>query len=198
MIAAPVGPIGLLCIRQTFEKGMLVGITIGLGAAIADTFFGIIALGGMKVIWSFFKDYEQFFHLFGGLFLFIIACKIFYHSPRLKEIIPTNRGLIKNGVLGFTVTLTNPVTIMTCFALFTGIGVSFLDNRTQFVSLIVGIFCGSVLCWVIVSVMASVMRQRFSTILLHQINHVVGIILIIVSLGVIFSAIGRDMILSYL
>ena len=130
------------------------------GAAIADTFFGIIVLGGIKVIWSFFEDYERLFHLFGGFVLFCIACKLFYHSSHVKEIMSTNRSLIKHGVMGFTITLTNPMTIILCFAFFSGIGVSFLDNHTPFVSLIVGLFFGSMLCWVIISVMASVMRQR--------------------------------------
>ena len=100
--------------------------------------------------------------------------------------------------MGFTITLTNPMTIILCFAFFSGIGVSFLDNRTPFVSFLVGLFFGSMLCWVIISVMASVMRQRFSFLVLYQINHLIGIVLIVVSIGVVFSAAGGDMILLYL
>ena len=99
--------------------------------------------------------------------------------------------------MGFTITLTNPMTIILCFALFSAVGASFLDNRMPLVSLIVGLFCGSMLCWVIISAMASVMRQRFSFLVLYQINHLIGIVLIVVSLGVVFSAAGGDRILSY-
>src|SRR5579864_6753774 len=82
MIAAPVGPIGLLCIRRTIHKGFLIGFITGLGAAGADTIFGAIASFSVAAIVDFLKHYDHPIRFFGSAFLLFIAYHTWHDPPR--------------------------------------------------------------------------------------------------------------------
>src|SRR3972149_2216348 len=81
LIAAPVGPIGVLCIQRTLFKGRAVGLITGLGAATADAFYGVIAGFGLTLLSSFLTDRQWFLRLAGGMFLCYLGCKIFFAKP---------------------------------------------------------------------------------------------------------------------
>src|SRR4051812_17010461 len=68
-VAAPVGPVGLLCIRRSIADGHLAGFITGLGAAAADALFGLIAALGLTAVTSFLTGHAHAFHFSSGLFL---------------------------------------------------------------------------------------------------------------------------------
>src|SRR5579872_1427655 len=72
-LAVPVGPVGVLCVRRTIFEGRLVGLLSGLGAASADTLFGIIAVFGLTVIQDWLLDYQDWLKGLGGLFLLYVG-----------------------------------------------------------------------------------------------------------------------------
>ena len=71
-IAAPVGPIGVLCIRRTLAQGRLVGVVTGLGAATADGLYGMVAAFGLTAVSNALETYANYLQIVGGLFLFAI------------------------------------------------------------------------------------------------------------------------------
>jgi len=73
VIAVPVGPVGVLCLRRTIFQGRLLGLLSGLGAATADLFFGVVAGFGLTVIQEWLLQYEDWLRLGGGLFLLWIG-----------------------------------------------------------------------------------------------------------------------------
>src|SRR5689334_25341641 len=80
-IAAPVGPIGVLCIRRTFAEGRAAGLATGLGAATADAFYGAVAAFGLTAISGFLLDFQQALRLVGGMFLLWLGIKTFFAKP---------------------------------------------------------------------------------------------------------------------
>ena len=86
MISAPVGPIGLLCIRRTIQKGLMVGFATGFGAAFADTIFGAVAALGVAAILDFMRHYDIFIRMLGGALLLFGA----YHTWRDKPKPPSD------------------------------------------------------------------------------------------------------------
>src|ERR1700690_330514 len=93
-IAAPVGPIGVLCIRRTLANGRLTGLFSGLGAATADMCYGAVAAFGLTVIQNVLVGLQFWLHLMGGIFLLYLGVRTFFASPAGKEIaVKSNRGL---------------------------------------------------------------------------------------------------------
>ncbi|HQX76819.1 MAG TPA: LysE family transporter, partial [Thermoflexales bacterium] len=85
-IAAPVGPIGLLCIRRTLAQGRAYGLATGLGAATADAFYGAVAAFGLSVISNALTGQQFWLKLIGGAFLCYLGAKTFLSAPAPKNL----------------------------------------------------------------------------------------------------------------
>src|SRR5262249_7336872 len=80
-IAAPVGPIGVLCIRRTLADGRLNGFVSGLGAATADAAYGAIAAFGLTLVSSLLLGARMWVHLVGALFLCVLGVRTALARP---------------------------------------------------------------------------------------------------------------------
>ena len=161
-IAAPVGPIGMLCIRRTLEHGPAAGFATGMGAAVGDTIFGAIAAFGITAVLAFLSGNDSFFRLFGGLFLFVVAYKTYYARPKAPDSIPDSRDWAISFAVGLVLTLTNPITILACLALFAGVGLSGTLDRFEAATLVLGVFFGSAAWWLTLSSGVALVRHRIS------------------------------------
>lgn len=148
-IAAPVGPIGILCIRKTMEMGFIGAIAVGLGASLADSIYALIAITSLTIISNFLMEKEILIKLIGGTFLLYLAYKEL--QPNIKSarmIVNNNERFIKLASQTFLLTITNPVTIIAFIAIFAGLG----DNNITFMEtiwMVIGVFLGSMTWWVI-------------------------------------------------
>src|SRR5262245_29758963 len=109
-IAAPVGPIGILCVRKTLQFGRLSGFFSGLGAAAADTVYGIIAAFGLTFISNLLLAGQFWLRLLGGLFLIYLGLKTFLSKPPKPENALSHKTLVGDFVSTFFLTMTNPMT----------------------------------------------------------------------------------------
>ena len=151
-IAAPVGPIGMLCIRRSVADGRLVGFICGLGAATADVCYGSIAAFGLSTIAQAIVAEERWVQLVGGLILIALGFGIFRaHPTSPKERLESSRGLWKAYASTLVLTLMNPMTILSFLAIFAGLGLGALHHTSGPYLLVLGVFLGSVTWWVIVS-----------------------------------------------
>ena len=123
-VAAPVGPIGLLCIHRTLANGRISGLASGLGAATADAVYGGIAGFGVTFVSIFLVSQRTPIHLAGGFFLLFLGVRIFLSNPRDMAAPPGNRSLSRDYLSTLALTLTNPVTILAFAAIFSGLGVT--------------------------------------------------------------------------
>ena len=193
-IAAPVGPIGVLCIRRTLAQGRASGLLSGLGAATADAIYGCIAGFGLTFISNILIDQQTWIRLTGGLFLCYLGIKTF-STPSSDQAAPTQgNGLIGAYGSTFFLTLTNPMTILSFVAIFAGLNVA--DTGKQYhlaLLLVLGVFIGSCLWWFLLSALASVFRARLDARVLRWVNRFSGIVITtfgLIALSGLVSATG--------
>lgn len=192
-IAAPVGPIGVLCIRRTLADGRLIGFVTGLGAATADFTYGCVAGFGLTAVSSFLLGQRLWIHLLGGLFLCYLGAHTFLARPSERPAAPGafDLGLGSAYVSTVFLTLTNPATILSFAAVFAGLGVASTGGDYSAAgALVAGVFLGSALWWLILSSGVAALRARVGERWLVWVNRVSGGILLgfgclaLVSLGV--------------
>lgn len=200
-IAAPVGPIGVICIRQSLVNGWKIGLSAGMGAACADGLYAIAAILGLAVLTKLFAAMTLPLHIGGGLLLLYIAFKVFKSSS-----IETNfaakaddaEGIgcapagsmpkpssLKTLLQTFALTITNPMTILSFSAILSAFGVERLSLEALYV--VSGVFVGSAAWWLTLSLGVS----RFSRLLTPK-----GMTMINYCSGAIIAGFGLWSILS--
>ena len=210
-IAAPVGPIGVLCIRRTLADGRVVGFISGLGAATADMFYGAVAAFGLSAVSDLLTAQRFWLHLLGGLFLCYLGVRTLTRKPAplgrsralppgplsrragMSDIVvlrPRSRPRLAGAYLStLGLTLTNPATILSFAVIFAGLGV--VGARASYVSaavLVAGVFCGSALWWLLLSGGVGWLRARLGARMLRAVNVLSGLILTGFGVAVLLTA----------
>lgn len=175
-IAAPVGPIGILCIRRTLADGRLHGIISGLGAATADAFYGALAGFGFTLVTSFLVSQQGWLRLAGGLFLCYLGVATFLSKPAVEAASARSGGLLQSYISTLFLTLSNPMTIFSFVAIFASVGLSGRGVPPSSVfSFIGGVFSGSAAWWLILSGGVGLFRQRITPRTLQWVNRISGL-----------------------
>jgi threonine/homoserine/homoserine lactone efflux protein len=189
-IAAAVGPMSILCIQRTLNKGLLYGFISGLGIATADAVYGSIAAYGLTLITNFLLNEQIWIRLIGGLFLMYLGIKTILSQPseRAAMLDMKSNSYIAAYTSTFFLTLTNPLTILSFAAIFAGIGVgSASKNFISATVVVLGVFSGSTLWWIILTSAISLFRKKLNTQWLLWINRVSGAIITIFGLAALIS-----------
>jgi threonine/homoserine/homoserine lactone efflux protein len=174
-IAAPVGPIGLLCIRRSLTQGRLMGLVTGLGAATADGLYGSIAGFGLTALADLLVEHTQALQLGGGIFLSYLGVTTLRADPACEAVQVSRGGLWGAYTSTLLLTLTNPATILSFIAIFAGLGL--VGNSPSWVAsltLIVGVFLGSALWWLCLSWGVTLFSQRLTPTRLKWLNRLAG------------------------
>jgi threonine/homoserine/homoserine lactone efflux protein len=180
-IAAPVGPIGVLCIRRTLAEGRAYGLVSGLGAATADATYGLIAGFGLTFISAFLVDQGLWLRLIGGLFLLYLGVRTFLSEPAMPAASEGKRDRNLLGAYASTLglTLTNPTTILSFAIVFAGLGLATGSaDYANATLLVLGVFVGSALWWLLLSGGVSLLRSRFTYRGLWWVNRISGILIL--------------------
>lgn len=177
-IAAPVGPIGVLCIRRTLADGRAAGFVSGLGAATADAVYGAVAGFGLTIISDLLLGGSIWLRLVGGLFLGYLGARTFLSKPAEQGASATGNGLLGAYASTLFLTLTNPMTIFSFAAMFAGVGVAAEGGDYASAGLLVlGVFLGSALWWLILSGGVSLLRATFDARGLKWVNRLSGAVI---------------------
>jgi len=180
-IAAPVGPIGVLCIQRSLHAGFKIGLMTGLGAAFADGTYGLIAGFGLTAISSLLVKEQFWIRAIGGVFLIYLGIKLLLKTPVAG--LPKNSEHSSWHALGssYLLTLTNPVTILSFVAVFAGLGVGTVNTSfVQAIILIFGIVIGSVFWWLLLSSgVAFILHHRLSPSAVRIINRASGVVILV-------------------
>jgi threonine/homoserine/homoserine lactone efflux protein len=177
-IAAPVGPIGVLCIRRTLADGRVHGLVSGLGAATADAFYGSVAGFGLTFISGLLIDQRVWLRLIGGAFLCYLGVKTFLARPAQQAAAANSTSLAGAYATTLFLTLTNPTTIFSFAAIFAGLGVAGTGGNYLAAGLLVlGVFLGSALWWFILSGGVSIFRAKFGSRQMQWVNRISGAVI---------------------
>lgn len=194
-IAAPVGPIGILCIRRTLAAGRLTGFVTGLGAATADGTYGAIAAFGLTLVSGLLLREQSWVRLLGGLALGYLGLRTMFSavaSTPARSGVEGKRSLLAAYASTVFLTLTNPTTILSFAAVFAGLGLVGTGGRTDVaVALVVGVFSGSTLWWLILSTGVSRLRGWFTQGRLVWVNRASGLLLLAFGVAALVSVIAR-------
>ena len=187
-IAAPVGPIGALCIRRTLADGRLVGLASGLGAATADGIYGAMAAFGLTAVSAFLVGQRLWLGLTGGIILLFLGIRTFVARPAGAARPASPSGFLKAYGSTFVLTLSNPVTILAFAAIFAGLGVTAGGDHGQAALLVLGVFLGSAAWWVILSAGVGASRGWFNESGMRWVNQVAGIVIAAFGVGAVLNA----------
>jgi threonine/homoserine/homoserine lactone efflux protein len=189
-IAAPVGPIGVLCIRRTLAEGRVYGLVSGLGAATADAVYGCIAGFGITFVSSILVRQQMWLRLIGGVFICLLGVRIFLSKPSEQEAPAKRIGLFSAFASTFFLTLSNPVTILSFAAMFAGLGLGSTGGSYFSAAILVfGVFVGSALWWLVLSGSVSLFRARFTSAGLRWVNRISGMAIVGFGVGALLSLI---------
>ena len=175
IIAAPVGPVNLLCIRRALEKGWKSGMVSGLGAALADMMYGAIAGLGINLVLQFLIREEFWIRMIGGIFLTGIGVVYYRKPPRSLGAGEDSSSANSDLISAFILNATNPTTVLSFLVVLAALGVGRQGSLWQAAALLSGIFFGSMIWWTILASAASRLRSRITDRSMGRMNHAAGI-----------------------
>jgi threonine/homoserine/homoserine lactone efflux protein len=178
-IAAPVGPIGVLCIRRTLAEGRFIGFLSGLGAATADMSYGAVAAFGLTAVKDALINQQFWLHVVGGFFLLYLGIRTFLSKPAEKSALsPSARGRASAYFSTLGLTLTNPATIISFAFIFAGFQLAGASVSYGSAALIVlGVFLGSAAWWLTLSGIVGFLRDKFSQSWMLWVNRIAGVVI---------------------
>jgi threonine/homoserine/homoserine lactone efflux protein len=178
-VAAPVGPMAVLCIRRTLAQGMSAGLISGLGIAAADAAYALVGGLGLTLISDFLVGQQFWFRLIGGIFLVYLGVKTLMAKPATEAA----KSVEKSGAFGlflstFLLTMTNPTTILSFAAIFAGLGLGAGDDKVAALILVNCVFAGSALWWLVLTTGVSLLRSRITPGVLIWVNRISGVVIL--------------------
>ena len=149
IIAVPVGPVGILCLRKAIFEGELAGISAGLGAAGADAFFAVLAAFGLTFISKWLLGYESLLRAFGGAYLLYVGTRALTSAPVVAAVERGRRqSLFRDFATTFVLTITNPITILVFLGMFEALGLGKASATLLLAGVLVaGVWTGSFVWW---------------------------------------------------
>ena len=183
--SAPMGPVGVLTVQRTLNKGRWYGFVTGIGAAISDILYAAISLVGISLVMDFVEKPRNMFwlKLIGSVMLFVFGLYTFISHPGKVKHVQGNRGsLMHNGFTGFLVTLSNPLIIFLFIALMARF--DFVVSKNYFARGIgyLAIFGGAMIWWFSLTAVIDKVRNRFQDDTVWKINRTIGVIVMIAAL----------------
>ena len=188
-VSVPVGPVGLLCMQRTLNKGRAHGFATALGATSSDLIYAIIAVFSMSFIIDFIEEHHFILQIMGSIIVFLFGLYTYLSNPvkKLTKFHIEKKNHVQDFLTSFGLTITNPLVIFLFIALFARF--SFVSENTTFWHNIIGIFfilLGAFFWWVLLVSSVNLFRNRFNPRRLYVVNQSTGVIfmlLAVVSLG---------------
>jgi threonine/homoserine/homoserine lactone efflux protein len=177
IVAAPLGPIGIISLQRTFSKGYLAGVFSGLGISTADAIYGAFAVFGVTAMSSFLLSQQLWLRIIGGMVICGFGIRIYSQAGYQKMAASANNKSCFGAYFSALVlTLVNPALIISFAAIFASLGIT-RTNHYASILLIVGVFSGSAIWWVFLSGVASRLQKRFTDSFVQKINQVSGFLI---------------------
>ncbi|HET6557391.1 MAG TPA: LysE family transporter [Prolixibacteraceae bacterium] len=196
LVSIPLGPIGVLVVQRTVNKSRVAGLLSGMGAALSDTLYAIIAGFSLTYIVDFIREYELLFQAVGALVVLALGVHIFFKDPVTDLQRNRLRGNthLKDIISTFLVTFSNPLSVFVFLAIFTSSGVVMnLNQPYHSFFIILGIFTGALMWWFSLSGLVSLFRHKISLRILWWINKTAGVLIVLFVLVTIFLVMQKGL-----
>ena len=191
IVSAPMGPVGILCIQRTLNKGRWSGFYTGVGAALSDIFYCLLTGFGLSFIEGFLDRHQEIIQIIGSVVLIGFAIYLFKKNPsgQLKSQSSGISSLKKDILTGFLFTFSNPFILFLVIGLFARFNFMHTDHRFfHYITGFLFIFTGATLWWYFVTYFVDKVRAHFNIRSMWLINRIIGsIILIFALVGIVKS-----------
>ncbi len=197
VVSAPLGPVGVLCIQRTLNKGRWYGFVTGLGASVSDIAYALLTGYGMSFVFDYINKNIFYLQLIGSVMLFLFGIYTFRSNP-VHSIRPvsTNKGTyFHNFITAFAVTLSNPLIIFLFVGLFARFafvqpGVLVFEEITGYFAILLGALCW----WFGITYFVNKVRTRFNLRGIWILNRIIGVIVMVVAVvGLVFTLLGESL-----
>ena len=198
LISAPMGPIGMLCIQRTLDKGKFPAFFTGVGAALSDIFYCLLTGLGLSFITDFIETHQILLKIIGSLVIIAFGIYLIKKNPSrsLKKPTAQSNTYWSDIVSGFFLTLSSPLTLFFIIGLFARF--NFMLPEFKYYHYIVGylsIFIGAIIWWFTITSAVNKVRAHFNIRSMKIVNRVIAILLIVMAIiGLILGI--NDYILS--
>ena len=188
-IAAPIGSLGIICIRRTMAGGFLAGLISGLGVALADGVYAAIAALGLDAAAGYVGEYKRPLLLVSGLFVLCLGW-IAYKDKDIKEqkYQLSTASLIRGFAITFFLTISHPINIIAYTAMFTSLDLAANDRPDLAIAIICGVFSGSLLWWIILCGCVARIRPETASAKIKIMNRFSALLLLAFGLWALIEA----------
>lgn len=189
VLAAPVGPVGVLCVQRTLAEGRIHGLLSALGAAFGDALYGVVAAFGVSAVSEWITDHQASFRTIGGIVLLLLAARTFFWTRKNRGTQPASstdpdddrivtESLVKDFISTFMLAITNPITVIAFAGLLATLGLTEAGASVGNASILVaGVFIGSAAWWVALSSAASFFRPMVDGTYQHWTDRISALVL---------------------
>jgi threonine/homoserine/homoserine lactone efflux protein len=190
-MAVPIGPVGIMCIRKTLAEGHLRGLVIGLGAATADSLYGIVAAFGLTFVSDVIISQQFWLRIVGGGLLLFLGIRTL--CAKAKAPVPhlANNQLWRSYLSAIFLALTNPVTFFAFVAVFAAFGLGYRLVFITACSLVLGVGLGSLLWFLILGYIATIFKKKLDSGGLLWVNRISGGLIILSGIAAFVSLLKR-------
>ncbi|MDR2010679.1 MAG: LysE family translocator [Bacteroidales bacterium] len=192
----PLGPIGVLCIQRTLNKGRLSGFISGLGAACADGFYAVIAGFGVTAIINYLTEYQFALRIGGAAVLIFMGIKLMQTNPALqlrRQLRKKRKGLFGDFMSIFALTLSNPITLFVFITVFASLSIFNTEsNALSVFFMLFGTLLGASAWWFTLTTIVSIFRSKFKLRRMLYINRIAGVLIIFFGIFVFISVFFLD------
>jgi threonine/homoserine/homoserine lactone efflux protein len=190
-LAAPIGPVGILCIRRTLEHGARYGLVTGVSAACCDMVYSMVAAFGLTLVSDFIALEQSWIRLVGGIILLVIGYGVFRAYPLAEKAVKAPRGRTWTFFSTALLVFTNPLTFFAFAAAFAVIGVkNIVGHPVAGLMLVAGVMIGSLTWFVLLAGLVHFFKGSVMRVGLTPLNRVAGGLLMLCGLYALGNGIG--------
>jgi len=196
LVSIPLGPIGVLVIQRTVNKSRIAGLLSGMGAALSDTVYAIIAGFSLTFIIDFIRENEILFQSIGAVVVLALGIHIFFKNPvtDLRRNKLRGNTHFQDIISSFLVTFSNPLTVFVFLAVFTSSGVAInLEEPYHSFFVILGVFLGAFIWWFSLSGIVSLFKHKINLRILWWINKTAGVVIVLFVLVTVIFAVQKGL-----
>ena len=176
MVAAPMGPVNILCIQRTITRGRLNGFFTGMGAAIGDAAFALLAALGLTAVTEFVNEHEFWFRFPGGLLLVVLAVVLWRSHPHFEAATANGTSGLKRSMLAtFALTISNPITLGAFFTFFLAWNLGTGFDIPSAANVVLGVLAGSTAWWLFLVLLTGLLHGQIRDIYLVIFNRVMAV-----------------------
>lgn len=185
LISAPMGPVGVLCIQRTMNKGRWAGFYTGLGAAISDLMYSLLAGFGLSIVIDFIEANQNPLQIAGSIVLLVFALYLLRRNPvrTLRRLKDKKKSYVQDLVTGFLFTVSNPLILFLIIGLYARF--NFMLPEYDVYHYLLGylfIFVGAISWWFVITFFVNAVRSHFNLRSMWLVNRIIGAIILVMSL----------------